>query len=55
MLSVAALISDYDTENFVFQATRKDRLYEAALGLVWRPERNWSVRPQLTAQRAQCV
>jgi hypothetical protein len=43
--------SDYDTENFVFQATRHDKLYEAALGLVWRLQRDWSLRPQITYTR----
>ncbi len=49
--SVAAQISDYDTENFVFAATRKDRLYELALGIIWRPQRDWSLRPQIAYTR----
>ena len=49
---VGAHLSDYDTENFVFQATRKDRLYEAAVGAIWHFDRNWTVRPQVSYTRA---
>jgi tetratricopeptide (TPR) repeat protein len=41
-------MSDYDTPNFVFQNVRRDRLYEASLGFNWRPERGWTVRPQVS-------
>ena len=49
--TLAAQNSDYDTENFVFQTTRHDRLYEVALGLVRRFQRDWSVRPQIAYTR----
>jgi len=51
--TAAAQWSDYDVENFVFQATRQDRYYELALGLIWRFERDWSLRPQITYIRNQ--
>lgn len=45
---LGAHMSDYDTENFVFQNVRRDRVYELSLGFNWRPERGWTVRPQVT-------
>jgi tetratricopeptide (TPR) repeat protein len=42
-----AHISDYDTQNFIFLNTRRDRIYEASLGANWRPANNWTVRPQV--------
>ena len=49
--SLAAQLSDYDTENVVFEKTRRDRLYELAVGLIWRPQRDWSLRPQVSYTR----
>jgi hypothetical protein len=48
---VAAQWSDYDTENVVFETTRRDKLYEIALGLIWRAAKDWSVRPQISYTR----
>ena len=49
--SASAQFSNYDTENFVFAATRKDKLYELALGAVWRFQKDWSLRPQISYTR----
>ena len=45
--SVAAQVGDYEKENFVFQTYRKDRQYDAAVGLNWHIDRNWMLRPQV--------
>jgi hypothetical protein len=37
----------YDKENVAFQATRRDKQFDAIAGLVWRLDRSWSVRPQI--------
>ena len=49
---IGAHVSNYDTENFIFEKIRKDRLYEAALGAIWHLDRNWTVRPQVGYTRA---
>jgi hypothetical protein len=52
-VNLSAQLSEYDTENFVFARTRRDRYYEAAAGVVWHVQRDWTLRPQIAYSRNQ--
>ena len=49
--SFSLLQSDYRGENAVFARERRDRQYDAAIGLSWQMARGWFVRPQLSRTR----
>ena len=40
--------SRFQSANVVFNQQRTDKLADAALGMVWRMDGNWQLRPQLT-------
>jgi tetratricopeptide (TPR) repeat protein len=53
---IGAQWSKYDTPNVTFSSptesvTRDDRLYDANIGLNWRLDKNWSLRPQIAYLR----
>lgn len=39
--------SDFQTRNIVFDVQRRDRQTDAAVGLAWRFDRAWTLRPQI--------
>ena len=43
--------SRFQTRNVIFNAQRKDNQTDATLGVLWRVDRVWSVRPQVTYMR----
>ena len=43
--------SRFETRNVIFNAQRKDNQTDATLGVLWRVDRVWSVRPQVTYMR----
>jgi len=53
---IGAQWSKYDTPNVTFSSptesvTRDDRLYDANIGLNWRLDKNWTLRPQVAYLR----
>ena len=38
----------FQTRNIVFNTDRRDKLTDVTVGMQWRIDRAWSVRPQLT-------
>lgn len=51
--TASAQLGDYEKLNFLFQAFRKDRQYDAAVGMNYHIDRNWTLRPQLSYTRNQ--
>lgn len=51
--NVSAQLGDYEKQNVLFQTFRKDRQYDAAVGMIYHFDRNWSLRPQLAYTRNQ--
>lgn len=45
--SLGAQLGKYDLVNAAFQTLREDRQYDGVLGLSWRVDRDWTVRPQV--------
>ena len=46
--SLAAELRDNDEQDLAFLTKRKDRQYDASLGLNFIPARDWSIKPQIT-------
>jgi tetratricopeptide (TPR) repeat protein len=51
--SASAQPGDYEKLNFLFQTFRKDRQYDATLGLNYHIDRHWTLRPQVSYTRNQ--
>ena len=51
--NVSAQLGDYEKQNVLFQTFRKDRQYDAAIGMIYHFDRNWTLRPQLAYTRNQ--
>ena len=49
--TLSAQYSKYDRLNILFQEYRKETQYDLGLGLNWRFERDWLLKPQLTYTR----
>ena len=51
--NVSAQLGDYEKQNVLFQTFRKDRQYDAAIGMIYHFDRKWTLRPQLAYTRNQ--
>jgi len=49
--SLTAQDGRYTQENLLFAGRRRDAQYDLAVGAVWRIDRDWSLRPQVTYTR----
>lgn len=45
--SISAQDSRYDRESLAFQTYRRDKQYDFNLGLAWRADKDWSIKPVL--------
>lgn len=45
--SMGAQIGKYDMVNTAFQTQREDKQYDGVVGVTWRWDRDWTVRPQV--------
>ena len=45
--SMGAQLGKYDMVNAAFQTLREDKQYDGVVGVTWRVDRDWTVRPQV--------